>query len=116
MLTVLGILAATAGVSHANCIGSSSLSNCYDSGSGNSYTSQRFGDTTITYGRNARTGSSWSQTDQQVGGTTFSNGRASDGNSWNTTRQTIGGGYSTYGGTNSRGRSVSGICGPFGCD
>ena len=45
-------------VASAACYGTDTFQNCDDS-SGNGYTINRFGDTTIMTGGNAQTGSSW---------------------------------------------------------
>jgi len=57
----------------AACYGSSTFENCYD-GSGNTYTVNRFGDTTQMNGFNAQTGSQWSQTSQTYGTMTYHTG------------------------------------------
>ena len=44
----------------ATCFGSGAFQSCFD-GSGNSYTVQRFGNSTHVQGYNAGTGSTWSQ-------------------------------------------------------
>lgn len=75
------LFASTAG---AACFGSSNFQTCNDS-SGNSYTVNRMGNTTMMQGHNSRTGSSWSQNSNTFGDTTFHNGQDSRGNSWNTT-------------------------------
>lgn len=69
----------------AACVGSGSYQSCYDPQSGNSYSVQRYGNTTTMYGNNAKTGSSWSQQSTDFGNTTMHNGRDSRGNSWTTT-------------------------------
>ncbi len=91
----------------ANCVGSGSFQSCMDS-SGNSYTVQRLGNTTLLNGT-AANGNTWSQTSQSMGNTTFHNGTAANGNSWNGTTQSIGN-RQFYNGTDSRGRSYSGSC------
>jgi len=90
--TLVGLL--TLGVSlpaSAGCYGSSSVYNCYDYQSGNSYSVQKYGNSTYMQGYNAGTGSSWSQNSNSFGNTTFHNGTDSRGNSWSTTCQSIGG-------------------------
>jgi len=47
-------------VENAECIGSGSFQTCNDD-SGNSYTINRYGNSTTMNGYNAQTGSSWSQ-------------------------------------------------------
>jgi hypothetical protein len=84
MMSILPVNAA-----NAACYGTDTLQNC-DGSSGNSYTINRFGDTTIMTGGTAQTGSSWSQNSTTLGDTTFHNDRASSGNSWNSTDQRLG--------------------------
>lgn len=103
-----------AGVASAQCVGTDSFYTCSDS-SGNSYTVNRMGNTTMMNGYNSRTGSTWSQDSTTFGGTTLHSGRAANGNSWNMTEQTFGG-TTFYNGTDSRGNSFSGACGIYGCD
>jgi hypothetical protein len=91
----------TADRADAACYGTNSYYNCNDS-SGNSYSVQKYGNTTTVTGNNARTGSSWSQTTNRYGGNSYTTGRASNGNSWSTTTTP----YGSYG-TDSRGRSWS---------
>ncbi len=98
----------------AACYGSSNMYTCSDS-SGNSYNVNRFGTTTTVNGYNAQTGSSWSQTSQHYGNTTYTQGQAASGNSWNSTTQSYGNGYTNTYGTDSHGRSFSQQCGPYGC-
>lgn len=99
---------------NAACYGSGSFQNCYDS-SGNSYTVQRFGNTTMMNGYNSNTGSSWSQNSQTYGNTTYHNGTASNGNSWNMNEQRYGG-TRFLNGTDSQGNSFSYTCNQFGCN
>lgn len=89
-------------VAHATCVGSSTFYTCFDSQSGNSYSVNRFGGTTIMNGTNSRTGSTWSQTTNSFGGNSYTTGRASNGSSWNMTTTP----YGSYG-TDSRGNSFS---------
>jgi hypothetical protein len=98
----------------AMCFGSSAFSTCSDS-SGNTYTVQRFGNTTITNGRNSQTGSSWSQNSQTFGNTTFHTGRAANGQNWNMQQQHIGN-MDLYTGRDSRGHYFSHTCTQFGCN
>ena len=56
----------------ANCVGSPSFQTCTDA-SGNSYSVQRFGNTTAVQGRSLD-GSNWSQQTQTIGNTTYQNG------------------------------------------
>lgn len=70
---------------YADCFGSSTYQTCYDLQSGNNYTIQRYGNTTMMQGSNSRTGSNWSQESYSFGNTTNHYGRDKDGNSWSTT-------------------------------
>ena len=85
----------------AACYGSSSYYTCNDS-SGNSYSVQKYGNSTFMQGRNSRTGSSWSQNTQRYGGNSYTTGRSSNGNSWSSTTTP----YGSYG-RDSRGNSWS---------
>ena len=76
-------------VANAACYGTDTFQNC-DDNSGNSYTINRFGDTTMMIGGNAQIGSSGSQNLTTLGDTSFHNDRASSGNSWNSTPQRLG--------------------------
>lgn len=96
MRALVATIAATASLlaattpAMANCTGSSSFQTCYDAQSGNSYNVQRFGNTTSIQGFNSSTGSSWNQTSQQIGNTTYHNGMSSSGSPWSGTSQRIG--------------------------
>jgi hypothetical protein len=119
MMRLIGFAAAMAaflmtGAANAGCIGSGSFQTCNDA-SGNSYTVNRFGNTTTMNGYNSQTGSTWSQNSNTVGNTTFHNGTSSDGNSWNLTDQRIGSSRNIFG-TDSRGNTVNRFCGPYGCN
>ena len=93
--------------SHADCFGTDIYRTCYDSRSGNSYTIHQTGSTTYINGHNDRTGSSWSETSQEVGNTTYHNGTAANGRSWHGTSQRVG--NTIYdSGVNSRGEYYSG--------
>lgn len=109
----LFIFAALTSTVSAACFGSGTLRTCYDN-SGNSYTVNRLGNTTITNGYNSQTGSTWSQNSTTMGNTTFHSGQAANGNSWNATQNNFGKWSNTYG-TDSRGNSFSSTCGPLGC-
>lgn len=91
----------------AGCIGTGAFSTCNDS-NGNSYTVNRFGNTTMMQGHNSNTGSSWSQNSQRVGNTTFHNGQT-NGNSWNMQQNNFGS-MQTYSGTNSDGDPFNYTC------
>jgi hypothetical protein len=79
------LIAAWAGAASASCVGTQTFATCYDGTSGNSYTIQRYGNTTQMQGTNARTGSNWSQETYDHGDTTFQYGRDSRGRNWSTT-------------------------------
>jgi hypothetical protein len=117
MKSVLAALAllSTGVAAEAACFGSDDFYTCSDS-SGNRYTVNRFGDTTMMRGSNSRTGSSWSQNSFDLGDTTITRGRDADGNSWNMRQTDLGGGFRTYSGRDSDGNSFSGTCGAFGCN
>lgn len=108
----LCVLSLTA-VANANCYGSASYYNCNDS-SGNSYSVQKYGDTTNMQGYNASTGSNWTQNSQTYGNTTQIQGQA-NGRAWNETIQTMPG-VTTYSGTNSQGRAYMKTCTAYGCN
>ena len=69
-------------VASAACYGTDTFENC-DNSSGNSYTINRFGDTTMMIGGSVQTGNSWSQDLATLGDTTFHNDHTNNGNSWN---------------------------------
>lgn len=99
-------LAAAPMLASANCVGSGAYAYCTDS-NGNSYNVQRIGNTTFLNGSNAATGSTWNQTSQTIGNTTFHNGTAANGNTWSGTSQRIG--NTTFNsGYDSRGNYYSG--------
>ena len=77
-------ISAIATTASAGCFGPPGYQTCNDA-SGNKYTVQRFGNTTIMNGNNARTGAQWNQQSQTFGNTTIHNGVDSDGNAWSTT-------------------------------
>lgn len=84
-LVLVALLATLSNSAYASCVGSSSVQTCYDAQSGNSYTVQRYGNTTSVYGSNAQTGSTWSQQSYDYGHTTQTYGTDSKGNSWSQT-------------------------------
>lgn len=109
MKTAIFIVSLLLGASaYADCtkttIGSTTFANCDD---GNSYTTQRFGGSSFTNGRNSTTGSTWSQQKTSVGNMHFYNGRDSNGDSWSGTGYNIGNTY-FYNGRDSEGNSFSG--------
>lgn len=112
-IAIAAILAAASVSAWANCYGSGSFYTCNDS-SGNSYNVNRYGNTTQVYGSNANTGSTWNQTSQTIGNTTYERGTAANGNSWNGTTSTYGG-VTTHSGTDSNGNSYYKTCTAYGC-
>jgi hypothetical protein len=104
MMTIFAV-----NVASAACYRTATFQNCDDS-SANSYTTYRFGDTTIMTGGNAQTGSSWSQNPITFRDTTFHNDRASSGNSWNATDQRLEDSRHIFS-RDSQGNSSSRICG-----
>lgn len=90
---------------HAGCVGTDTFKTCTDE-SGNTYSVSKFGNTTSVQGYNSRTGSSWSQESNKFGNTTITNGRDADGNSWNMQQQKLGSGSFTTG-TDSDGNPFS---------
>lgn len=106
---IIGLLLSLSNIANATCIGSSSYSHCYDN-NGNSYDVMRMGNMTTTNGYNSNTGSSWSQTSQTYGNTTYQNGYDSNGNSWNQTIQSYGNGMTNYSGTDSDGNYFNKTC------
>ncbi|MFQ2440558.1 hypothetical protein ACSZMF_14220 [Aeromonas caviae] len=101
------------GAANADCIGSGSLKTCYDD-SGNTYTVQKFGNSTYVNGSNSRTGSRWNQDSQRIGNSTYTNGRDADGNSWNSTATKMGN-TTIINGRDSTGKTFSTICDKNGC-
>lgn len=99
---------------NANCFGSGNFQTCTDS-SGNSYSVQRYGNTTNVQGYNPSTGNNWNQSSSTYGNTTYHNGMASNGNSWSGTSSTYGG-STTYQGIDSRGQSYHRTCNAYGCN
>lgn len=100
-------------VAFAACYGTGSFQTCNDM-SGNTYNVQRFGNTTNMQGYNAGTGSSWSQTSQQIGNTTIHSGTSASGNAWHGTSQQIGN-STIYNGVDSNGNVYNKTCNQFGC-
>ncbi|WP_081849320.1 hypothetical protein [Aeromonas jandaei] len=111
--TAIASMLLFAGAASAECIGSGNLKTCYDN-SGNSYTVQKFGDSTYVSGYNSKTGSSWNQDSQKIGNSTFTNGKAANGQSWNSTSTKIGDSVMTYG-KDSNGKPFTTVCGKYGC-
>lgn len=96
-------------LSFAQCYGTDSYQTCYDNNTGNQYNISRYGNTTQVDGYNANTGSSWSQTSNTYGNTTYQNGYDSNGNNWNQTIQNYGN-STTYSGIDSQGNSFYKTC------
>ena len=96
-------------VASAACYGTDTSQNCDDS-SGNGYTINRFGDTTIMTEGNAQTGSSGARNSITFGDTTFHNDRASSGNPWNSPDQRLEDSRHIFG-RDSQGNRSSRICG-----
>ena len=104
-ITIAAVLLASAISAQATCYGSGAFRTCSDN-SGNNYTVQQYGNTTVTQGTNANTGSNWNQTSNTYGNTTYHNGTSASGGTWNGTSTTYG--NTTYhNGTDSRGRPYS---------
>ncbi|MCO6390549.1 hypothetical protein GTW25_05850 [Aliihoeflea aestuarii] len=112
LLAAAALMAVTTS-SYAACYGTGNYQRCSDN-SGNSYSVQRYGNTTNLRGYNSNTGSSWSQNSQHLGNSTFTRGYDADGNSWNSTTQRIGDSSFTRG-MDSDGNSFSRTCNSFGC-
>lgn len=111
--TAIAALLFFSGVASAECIGSGSLKTCYDD-SGNTYTVQKFGNSTYVNGSNSQTGSTWSQESNRIGNSTYTTGRDADGNSWNSTATRVG--NNTFiNGTDSDGNAFSQTCNEYGC-
>lgn len=89
----------------AACFGSGAFQNCTDN-QGNSYSVQRYGNTTQMQGYNAQHGTNWNQTSNTVGNVTFHNGTAANGNSWSGISTSIGG-STFYQGMDSRGKATA---------
>ncbi|WP_132960045.1 hypothetical protein [Rhizobium sp. BK251] len=113
-IIALALAAATATSALAACFGSGNFQSCNDM-NGNSYSVQRFGNSTMMQGYNANTGSSWSQNSQHIGNSTYTNGMSADGGSWNLQQHRMGN-TTIYSGTDSDGNFFSGSCGAFGCN
>lgn len=111
--TILLAVVMFSGFSHAECIGTGNLKTCYDD-SGNTYTVQKFGNSTYVDGQNSRTGESWSQHSQKLGNSTYTTGQDADGNSWNSTATKVGS-STMINGTDSDGNYFSTTCNEYGC-
>ena len=98
----------------ANCVGSGSVSTCYDPSTGSMYSVDRTGNVTTMRGTNPNTGSQWSQRSTRIGSTTQHRGRSADGNTWSGSTTTFGN-TSVHRGTDSSGQSHSRVCTPYGC-
>ena len=113
-ILIATIMFTAAVAANATCFGSRAYQTCSDN-SGNTYTVQRYGNTTTVQGSNAQTGSNWNQTSNTFGNTTITNGSAADGSHWNSTTTSSRGMTQQYG-TDSRGNSFSRTCTQFGCN
>lgn len=98
----------------AACFGTGAFQNCTDN-QGNTYSVQRYGNTTQMQGHNIQNGTNWNQTSNTVGNMTFHNGSAANGNSWSGSSTSVGG-STFYQGTDSRGNSYNKTCNAFGCN
>src|SRR5690606_33826989 len=107
--TALSLLLTLPAVAAAGCYGTDAYRTCYDYESGNSYSVTKFGDQTHVRGYTGRTGSSWSQSSQSIGNSTYIRGRAADGSAWNETINTYGG-MTTYSGRDSDGNAFRKTC------
>lgn len=113
-LSAAALLLALSFGASASCVGTANFATCTDA-SGNSYTVNRMGNTTMMQGYNPNTGSSWNQNSTTMGNTTFHNGTAANGNSWSGTSQQLG--NTTYhNGIDSRGNSYNKVCNQYGCN
>ena len=92
------------GLGHAGCYGTGSFRSCTDA-SGNNYTINQLGNTTLMQGYSSSTGNS-----------SFSHGHAADGSSWSSSTHNLGGGYRSIQGQDSRGHRFNALCGPMGCN
>jgi hypothetical protein len=101
----------------ADCSGSPAFQNCTDN-SRDSYTVQRFGNTTPVTGDVAPIGGFGNQTQASKtnGGTTFISGRAADGASWNETITDYGNGTRTISGIDGQGIVYNRYCTSYGCN
>ncbi|HEH9411143.1 hypothetical protein ACEUDE_05645 [Aeromonas veronii] len=97
----------------ADCIGTDNFKTCYDD-SGNTYTVQKFGNSTYVNGQNPSTGSSWNQQSQRIGNSTYTTGQDADGNSWSSTSTRVGNSTITNG-IDSDGNAFSQTCNKYGC-
>lgn len=112
-LAVWAVLLFASGA-HAMCTGTGAFRQCQD-GAGNFYNIQQYGNITQMQGSNAQTGSSWSQTTQTYGNTTYHQGTAANGQPWNGTSTSVGG-TTFHRGIDSSGNPYSRICNQFGCN
>ncbi|TFH85235.1 hypothetical protein EQG41_18140 [Billgrantia azerbaijanica] len=115
LITAAAILAAAlSSPAMAGCSSFGSSTNCYDAQSGNRYSIQEYGNTTIMRGSNPRTGSRWSQRSNTIGGSTYHRGRDAQGNSWRgrTDHNDL---YQNNRSNGLTGRGIS-SCGIAGCD
>ena len=109
---IVALALVSSNYANAACYGSGAFRTCTDD-SGNSYSIQKYGNTTSVQGFNPNTGSQWNQTSQTIGNSTFIQGN-SNGRNWNETIQTMPG-MTTYSGTDSSGRTFNKTCTALGC-
>lgn len=95
---------------NSNCYGSDSYYTCDDLRSGNTYQITKYGNTTEVQGSNLSTRSSWSQTTNTYGNTSYTTGYDKAGNSWDQTTTHYGDDSYSYSGTDSDGNSFGGSC------
>ncbi|WP_368169717.1 hypothetical protein [Aeromonas sp. R4-3] len=112
LITITTLMVLSGAVS-ADCIGSGNFRTCTDN-TGNTYTVQKFGNSTYVNGQNPNTGSSWNQQSQRLGNSTYTTGQDADGNSWNSTATRVGN-STIINGTDSDGNAFSQTCNEYGC-
>ncbi|MEM5449531.1 MULTISPECIES: hypothetical protein [Paraburkholderia] len=106
----------TAPAAFAKCWGNDAFQNCVDE-SGNSYTVQRFGNTSTVNGYQQKLpGEAWEQTGASIGDTTFITGQAADGSTWTETITNYGNGTRTISGMDGKGLVYNKYCTVSGCN
>lgn len=70
----------------------------------------------MVQGNNAQTGSSWNETANTYGNSTYINGQAANGAHWNENITNYGNGNHAINGTDSSGQPFSKYCTPYGCN
>lgn len=86
---ILVLTAFAPNVALADCYGSERYKTCTDQ-NGNSYTVQKYGNSTQVQGYNYETGNSWSQSTNRVGNSSYTTGYDAEGNSWSQNTRRIG--------------------------